>query len=171
MILNYSKKLNKKYKLNKTFFSIALSSSLITTSCMKIPQGNYRLQFREKEYTSFMLNPLDWSFDPDIVSMEVNSDNNIRVEMSIKEFEEMLNNNEEYITIEKDENKVKVNTKELREYSKKVLSNTTSKEATYQAKIIMIIAESFIAIICGFTIYIIADEVNKKIKKLRRKWI
>ena len=113
---------------------------------------------------SFMINPLDWSYSPDIASLKVGNEKTKKLEMTIEEFEKMIETDEEYIIVEGE----KINVKQLREYSEKLLKNITSKEHIFGAKITMIFTESLIILAFGLDILLVPKIKHGQKKTLHR---
>lgn len=155
----------KKIKLQKNIPFVLLVGSLVSlSSCVKEKEKNFKIEFRQKDYMSFMINPLDWSYSPDIASLKVGNEKTKKLEMTIEEFEKMIETDEEYIIVEGE----KINVKQLREYSEKLLKNITSKEHIFGAKITMIFTESLIILAFGLDILLVPKIKHGQTKTLHR---
>lgn len=155
----------KKIKLQKNIPFVLLVGSLVSlSSCVKEKEKNFKIEFRQKDYMSFMINPLDWSYSPDIASLKVGNEKTKKLEMTIEEFEKMIETDEEYIIVEGE----KINVKQLREYSEKLLKNITSKEHIFGAKITMIFTESLIILAFGLDILLVPKIKHGQKKTLHR---
>lgn len=154
-----------KYKIDKKLFSIAIITSLLISSCNAQPKKDYKLSIREKNYSSFMYDPLDWTYDPDTVFIEIKGDSSLKIEMSLEEFKNLINTNKEYIIIKGNEKSINIKTKELKEYSERLLSNITSQEVIYPAKILFIFSESVLILSFGLATCAVKDICKQKYKK------
>lgn len=133
---------NGKYKVCKKVFLGALFSSLALSSCSS-KVDKYNVQFREKDYISFMLNPLDFSFDPDTAHLRLyENDEFFEVEYGIDEFFDKLNNSDEYFIVNDGDREYKIDKVELLDKSNKLLSNITSFSSIIMAKIVFIVTET-----------------------------
>ncbi|MBR2833119.1 MAG: hypothetical protein IKE75_01620 [Bacilli bacterium] len=154
-----------KYSLDKKFFSVLIAGSLFLEGCQNYKSNDYAIQFRENDYISFIVNPLDFTFEPDIAFIKTFADGVVyEFVFSIDEYFDMLNSSDEYLIFEKDGKCFEINREELKEKSLKIYNNTISNEFIYTAKVMFIISEgilcvSFLPLVCGL------GDITKKLKK------
>lgn len=130
----------KRYKIDKKIFSVLIASSItFLPSCDK--QEDYSLQVRQKDCLSFIVNPFDWSYNPDTVYLKFFDDDVYMFMYPVDEFFLMLDSDVEYLCFEKGGKIFEINRLELKCLTQKYYKNITSSESICTCKIVMLFAE------------------------------